>query len=85
MEAHKQAKALKILRQRKQREVTNAWIQTAKIMKAIRTKEEILKENVAYLQAKWATQRWQNRVKLTQYLRRKNVDALRKFREKTLS
>ena len=26
MEAHKQAKAFKILRQRKQREVTNAWI-----------------------------------------------------------
>lgn len=49
MEAHKQSKAMKILRQRKQREITNAWIQTAKIMKSIRTKENILKENVSYL------------------------------------
>jgi hypothetical protein len=30
---------MRILRQRKQREVTNAWIQMAKVMKAIRVKE----------------------------------------------
>jgi hypothetical protein len=55
MEAHKQAKAMRILRQRKQREVTNAWIQMAKVMKAIRVKEQVAKENLAYMQVKWAT------------------------------
>ena len=65
MEAHKQAKAIKILKQRKQREVTNAWIQMAKVMKSIRVKEQIAKENLAYIQVKWATQRWQSRVKVT--------------------
>jgi hypothetical protein len=65
MEAHKQAKAMKILKQRKQREVTNAWIQMAKVMKSIRVKEQIAKENLAYIQVKWATQRWQSRVKVT--------------------
>jgi hypothetical protein len=65
MEAHKQAKAMRILKQRKQREVTNAWIQMAKVMKAIRVKEQVAKENLAYMQVKWATQRWQSRVKLT--------------------
>lgn len=49
MEAHKQAKAMRILRQRKQREVTNAWIQMAKTMKAIRVKEQVAKENLAYM------------------------------------
>ena len=65
MEAHKQAKAMKILKQRKQREVTNAWIQMAKVMKSIRVKEQIAKENLAYIQVKWATQRWQSIVKVT--------------------
>ena len=65
MEAHKQAKAMKILKQRKQREVTNDWIQMAKVMKSIRVKEQIAKENLAYIQVKWATQRWQSRVKVT--------------------
>jgi len=41
MEAHKQAKAMRILKQRKQREVTNAWIQMAKTIKAIRVKQQL--------------------------------------------
>jgi hypothetical protein len=49
---------MRILKQRKQREVTNAWIQMAKVMKAIRVKEQVAKENLAYMQVKWATQRW---------------------------
>jgi hypothetical protein len=41
MEGHKQAKAMRILKQRKQREVTNAWIQMAKTVKAIRVKQQL--------------------------------------------
>jgi uncharacterized protein (DUF39 family) len=42
MEAHKQAKAAKIIRQKKQREVANAWINTTKVLKSLRVKEETL-------------------------------------------
>lgn len=56
----------------------------AKVMKAIRVKEQVAKENLAYMQVKWAAQRWQSRVKLTQYLRRKNQTALTTFRMRTL-
>lgn len=56
----------------------------AKVMKAIRVKEQVAKENLAYMQVKWAAQRWQSRVKLTQYLRRKNQTALTTFRVRTL-
>ena len=42
MEAHKQAKAFKILRLRRQREVTNAWIEVARTIKALRVKDQIL-------------------------------------------
>ena len=85
MEAHKQAKALKILRQRKQREVTNAWIEMARIMKTLRTKDSILRDNISYMQTKLATQKWLSRTKLTTYLRRKNEEAMRRFRMKTLT
>ena len=76
METHKQAKAVRILRSRKQREVANAWINMAKILKAIRVKKELCQQNIAYLQTRWATQRWLKRVKLTQYLRKKNAVAI---------
>lgn len=85
MEAHKQAKALKILRQRKQREVTNAWIETAKVLKTLRTKDQILRDNINYMQTKLATQKWFSRTKLTTYLRRKNAEAIRRFRVKILT
>ena len=64
--------------------MTNAWIQMAKVMKSIRVKEQVAKENLAYMQVKWATQRWQSRVKLTQYLRRKNFTAVSTYRTRTL-
>jgi hypothetical protein len=58
MEAHKQAKALKIIRQRRQREVTNAWIEEARKVKALRVKDAIVKDNLRYMQVKMATQKW---------------------------
>ncbi len=56
----------------------------AKVMKQIRVKEEVARQNLAFMQVKWATQRWQSRVKLTQHLRRKNESAIATFRAKTL-
>jgi hypothetical protein len=58
MEAHKQAKALKIIRQKRQREVTNAWIEEARRVKALRVKDVIVKDNLRYMQVKLATQKW---------------------------
>jgi hypothetical protein len=58
MELHKQAKATKILRSRKQREVSNAWIYMAQVLKTLRVKDQILKENLRFLEIKWALQRW---------------------------
>ena len=49
MELHKQTKAAKILRLRKKREVANAWILMAKVMKSIRVKKETLSDNLRYL------------------------------------
>lgn len=42
MQQRKQDKAERIIRQRKQREISNAWITMCKVMKALRIKQEIL-------------------------------------------
>jgi len=49
MEVHKHTKAMKILKQRKQREVSNAWITMAKVLKSIRVKEETCVQNLRHL------------------------------------
>ena len=42
MQAYKQAKAEKILKQRRQREVANAWIQMAKSLKMLKMKGDVM-------------------------------------------
>lgn len=56
----------------------------AKTLKQLRTKDEVLRDNVKFLHVKFATQRWHKRVALTNYLRRKNEVAIKRFRSKTL-
>ena len=84
MEAVKERKAIKFMRQRKQREITNKWIERAKELKSKRVKMELLTDNIGFLQRKWGIQRWSNRVKMTGYLRRKNTEAVRRLRERTM-
>ena len=54
------------------------------MLKAHRVKAETLQSNLDHIRAKLATQRWASRVRATVYLRRRNAEALRRFREKTL-
>jgi len=42
MQLRKQQKAERILKQRRQREISNAWIQMTKELKALRVKQETL-------------------------------------------
>jgi hypothetical protein len=49
MQMIKQRKAEKILKQRRQREIANAWIQTAKDLKSLRIKHQHMAQNLRYL------------------------------------
>jgi len=64
-------KAEKILKQKRQREIANAWIQMAKTLKQLRVKHEVMRQNLRYMQIRWAHQKWLGRVQKTLYLRRR--------------
>lgn len=57
----------------------------AKTLKALRVKQEICRANLKFIQAKNATQKWMQRVKVTQYLRRKEKQAMELFAKRTLT
>ena len=43
-----------------------------RILKALRIKQNTLKENLAYMKSKRAMQKWFQRTQVTMYLRRRN-------------
>jgi len=55
-----------------------------KVLKALRIKQQTLKENVAYLKSKQAMQKWFQRTQVTLYLRRRNEQVIDTFRKKRL-
>lgn len=84
MQLHKQMKAEKILKQKRQREIANAWIQMAKTLKQLRVKHEVMRQNLRYMQIRWAHQKWLGRVQKTLYLRRRGNQVIRKYQSKQL-
>ena len=46
------------MKQKRQREIANAWIQMTKTLKQLRIKEEVMKENLRYMQIRWAHYKW---------------------------
>lgn len=72
MDKVKRNKAERIIKQKKQRELGNAWIQMTKVLKALRLKSEIMRLNVKYMQQRWAVKKWHERTKRTVILRRRD-------------
>ena len=48
MQERKMEKAERIIRQRRQREVATEWIKMARYLKALKVKDEVLKQNLKY-------------------------------------
>lgn len=55
-----------------------------KVLKALRVKQEILKQNVVYMQQRDAIKKWQKRTKVTLLLRRKDKKVVARYQTKTL-
>lgn len=73
MQLHKQMKAERILKQRRQREISNAWITMAKVLKALKVKKDILNQNLRFMQIRQAHKKWHMRTQKTLYLRRRDA------------
>ena len=72
----KHARADRSYRTRKLREVNTAFKEMTNILRSLRVKSDVLKQNVNYLRAKRATQKWFLRTKLTLYLRKRNEQVI---------
>lgn len=84
MTQQKHLKAERILRLKKLREVSNAWIGVTKRMKEVRVKQEVMAENLAFIRMRAASRKWQARTKLTRYLRHRDSQVVKKYQQKTL-
>lgn len=79
MQLQKQRKALRVIKQLRQREIISAWIQVAQTLKQLRIKSSIMTQNVKFMQQRWATNKWYMRTKRTLFLRRRDDQAIAKF------
>jgi len=55
-----------------------------RVLKALRIKQETLKQNVAYMKGKRAVQHWFQRTQITLYLRRRNEQVIAAYKKKRL-
>ena len=66
------------------RKVNTAMMEMLRILKALRVKQETLKQNVAYMKGKRAMQKWFQRTQVTLYLRRRNQQVIDSYKKKRL-
>ena len=55
-----------------------------RILKALRIKQETLKQNVAFMKSKRSLQKWFQRTQVTMYLRRRNEQVIAKYKKARL-
>ena len=72
IEQNVQAKGDRVLTTKRLRKYNTALIEMLKFLKALRVKDEMLKKNLLYLQAKRSIQHWNVRVQWTKTLRLKD-------------
>lgn len=55
-----------------------------KILKALRVKQDVLRQNILYMRAKRAAQHWHQRTEITLMLRRRNEQVMLQWRHKQM-
>lgn len=76
----KHNRAIHILNQKKMRQVNLALKEMTKFLKALRIKQQVFADNMAYLNGKKAAQKWFLRTQLTLMLRRRNEQVTKAYR-----
>ena len=66
------------------RKVNDALKEMLRVLKALRIKQETLKQNVAFMRSKGALQKWFQRTQVTLYLRRRNEQVIAAYKKKKL-
>ena len=74
-------RADRTIRNNKTRKANDALREMLRVLKALRIKQETLKQNVGFLKGKRAMQKWFQRTQVTLYLRRRNEQVLEKYKQ----
>jgi hypothetical protein len=68
-----QAKAERIIISKRKRKVYNGWIMMTQYLKSLKTNQNVLKQNLAFMKLKKGMEKWRLRNATTQTLRRKET------------
>lgn len=82
--AAKVVRADRCIKTTKLRKCNDAMQEMLRVLKALRIKQQTLKENVAFMKSKKALQKWFQRTQVTLYLRRRNEQVIAKYKQKRL-
>ena len=78
------ARADRTIKRAQLRKANDAMVEMLRVLKALRIKQETLRQNVAYMKSKNAIKKWFKRTQVTLYLRRRNQQVIKAYKLKQL-
>lgn len=80
----KHTRAERIIKTKQLRKANVTFIEMTKILKALRVKQEVLKQNVEFLKQRGALRKWFKRTQVTQYMRKRSAKLTREWHLKVM-
>lgn len=81
----KHKRADRVIHTNNLRKANTAFKEMTKFLKALRVKEQVLRQNILFMRTKRALQTWNQRVELTNMLRRKNDKVVKEWHLKVMA
>lgn len=80
----KHTRAERIIKTKQMRKANVAFIEMTKILKALRVKQEVLKQNVEFMKEREALRKWFKRTQVTKYMRKRSAKLTREWQLKVM-
>lgn len=75
----KHSRAERIIKSKKLRFANTAFMTMSRVLKALRTKQQVLNQNVLYLRQREACRKWFKRAQVTKYMRNRSVKLIKEY------
>lgn len=75
----KHTRAERIIKSKQLRNAYVAFIEMTKILKALRVKQEVLRQNAHFMQQRSAVRKWYKRAQVTKYMRKRSAKLAREW------
>jgi hypothetical protein len=80
----KHVRAERIIKSKKLRTANNTLIEMLKVLKALRIKQEVLRENVEFMKEREALRKWFKRTQVTIYMRKRSAKLTKEWNTKLM-